>query len=272
MSILTPPIGDAKRMYSLRESLMKIRQRRMTVLKELRGGHGNAPRMRILKMSSRNAAPLTRSQEELVTDEHTTQTLSARDIALLEKYKLERDKRIRADGLAQFRRTDGELAHFLEDPYVETPLNRAPMEDEADVVVVGGGWSGMLTALRLREAGVDNIRIIESGSDFGGVWYWNRYPGCKCDVDSFIYIPLVEETGYMPTEKYAKSEEIRAHARAIGIQFDLYRHAVFQTRVTQLRWDEHAARWIRLGQNVEARLEQGSDGQFRRDPRGTHSK
>jgi cyclohexanone monooxygenase len=144
-------------------------------------------------MSSHNAAPLTKSQEQSMTDEHSTQTLSARDIALLEKYKAERAKRIRADGLAQFRRTDDEFAHFLEDPYVE-PLNRAPMEDEPDVVVVGGGWSGMLTALRLRQAGVDNIRIIESGSDFGGVWYWNRYPGCKCDVDSFIYIPLLEET------------------------------------------------------------------------------
>jgi cyclohexanone monooxygenase len=102
----------------------------------------------------------------------------------------------------------------------------------------------MLTAVRLRQAGVDNIRIIESGSDFGGVWYWNRYPGCRCDVDSFVYIPLLEETGYMPTEKYAKSEEIRAYAQAVGRRFDLYRHAVFQTRVTELRWDENAARWI----------------------------
>jgi len=214
------------------------------------------PEEGLLEMSSHNAAPLTKSQEQLMTDEHSTQTLSARDIALLEKYKVERAKRIRADGLAQFRRTDDEFAHFLEDPYVE-PLNRAPMEDEPDVVVVGGGWSGMLTALRLRQAGVDNIRIIESGGDFGGVWYWNRYPGCRCDVDSFVYIPLLEETGYMPTEKYAKSEEIRAHARAIGKQFDLYRHAVFQTRVNEVRWDEEAARWIvstNRGDRIRARF------------------
>ena len=198
--------------------------------------------------------------------------LSARDTALLERYRAERAKRIRSDGEAQYQKTEGEFAHFLDDPNAGGPLSRAPMYEEVDVVVVGGGWSGLLTTARLRQAGVDNFRIIDSGADFGGVWYWNRYPGARCDVESYIYMPLLEETGYMPTEKYAKSEEIRAHARAIGIQFDLYRHAVFQTRVTQLRWDEHAARWIRLGQNVEARLEQGSDGQFRRDPRGTHSK
>lgn len=170
--------------------------------------------------------------------------LSAQQIALLEKYAVERARRIRADGLAQFQRTEGEFAHFLDDIHSATALQRAPIQQQADVVVVGGGWSGMLSALRLREAGIDDIRIIESGGDFGGVWYWNRYPGCRCDLDSLIYIPLLEETGYVPGEKYARAEDIRRHAQTIGKQFDLYRHALFQTRVTELRWHSARARWI----------------------------
>jgi cyclohexanone monooxygenase len=173
-----------------------------------------------------------------------SEILSERDTALLEKYQQERAKRIRADGLAQFRKTDGQFARFLDDPYAAAPISRPPMNDETDVVVIGGGWSGLLTAARLREAGVDDIRIIESGSDYGGVWYWNRYPGARCDVESFIYLPLLEETGYMPTEKYATSDEIRAYAQAVARHFDLYRHAVFQTKVSELRWDDEAARWI----------------------------
>jgi hypothetical protein len=98
---------------------------------KIRGGGNGCP--------SGNAAPLTKSQEHLMTDDHTTQILSARDIALLEKYKIERAERIRADRFAQFRKADGELARFLKDPYVGPPLNRAPMEEEADVVAVGGG-------------------------------------------------------------------------------------------------------------------------------------
>jgi cation diffusion facilitator CzcD-associated flavoprotein CzcO len=176
--------------------------------------------------------------------ESAMQILTDKDLALLEKYRVERAKRLRADGVAQYQATDGEFEHFLHDPWVKTPLSRAPLAEEVDVLVVGGGWSGMLTALRLRQAGIDSIRIIESGSDFGGVWYWNRYPGCRCDVDSFIYIPLLEETGYVPTEKYAKTDDIRRHAQTIGKQFDLYRHAVFQTRATELRWSDEEARWI----------------------------
>jgi cyclohexanone monooxygenase len=114
-----------------------------------------------------------------------------------------------------------------------------------------------LTTTRLRQAGVDDFRIIESGADFGGVWYWNRYPGARCDVESYIYMPLLEEIGYMPTEKYATSDEIRAHAQAVARHFDLYPHAVFQTQVTELRWDDAAARWIvstNRGDRIQARF------------------
>jgi cyclohexanone monooxygenase len=173
----------------------------------------------------------------------STDALSARDAALLKKYEEERNRRIRLDGSAQFRKTEGKFARFMDDPYTPAPSERAPMNDEVDVVIIGGGWSGLLTAVRLRQAGVSSIRIIESGGDYGGVWYWNRYPGCRCDNEAYIYMPLLEEMNYIPSEKYTTSDEIRAHAQAIARHFDLYRHAVFQTRANELRWDETASRW-----------------------------
>jgi cyclohexanone monooxygenase len=172
-----------------------------------------------------------------------SEELTTQDRALLEKYEVERNKRIRSDGVAQFRKTEGELARFLTDPNAQ-PLERASLIDVVDVVVVGGGWSGLLTAARLRQAGVEDFRIIESGGDFGGVWYWNRYPGARCDVEAYIYMPLLEEIGHIPTEKYTTSDEIRAHAQAVGRHFDLYPRALFQTQVTELRWDDAVARWI----------------------------
>ncbi len=100
------------------------------------------------------------------------------------------------------------------------------------------------SAARLREAGIDDVRIIEKGGDFGGTWYWNRYPGAMCDVESYVYLPLLEEVGYVPTEKYVKAREILAHSRAIGEHYALYDRALFQTEVTETRWDDSAKRWI----------------------------
>ena len=121
--------------------------------------------------------------------------------ALKEKYLAERDKRVRTDGNEQYRQIKGAFAHYLEDPYVEPGFSRAPLTDDVEVVVVGGGFGGLLAGARLREAGVEDIRMIEKGGDFGGTWYWNRYPGAACDVESYIYLPLLEEVGYMPVEK-----------------------------------------------------------------------
>src|SRR5258706_1926700 len=162
--------------------------------------------------------------------------------ALSEKYRAERDKRLRADGNEQYQEIKGEFAKFVDDPYVEPGFTRAPLTDEVEVVVIGGGFGGLLAAARLREAGVDDIRIIEKGGDFGGTWYWNRYPGAMCDVESYIYLPLLEEIGYVPKEKYAHAPEILAHSQAIGKHFDLYANACFQTEVTELRWDDTTAR------------------------------
>ncbi len=164
--------------------------------------------------------------------------------ALREKYRVERDKRLRPDGNEQYVNIEGPFAHYLEDPYVEPGFSRAPLTDEVDVVVVGGGFGGLLAGARLREAGVKDIRLIEKGGDFGGTWYWNRYPGAACDVESYIYLPLLEEIGYIPVEKYSRAPEILAHSRAIGRHFDLYDGALFQTEVTRVDWDEKAARWI----------------------------
>jgi len=163
--------------------------------------------------------------------------------ALKAKYLEERNKRLRSDGNEQYVEIKGDYAHYLEDPYVEPGFAREPLTDEVDVVIVGGGFGGLLAGARLREAGVRNIRIIEQGGDFGGTWYWNRYPGAACDVESYIYLPLLEEIGYIPVEKYSRAPEILAHSRAIGKKFDLYRNACFQTKVTEMRWDETSSRW-----------------------------
>ncbi len=163
--------------------------------------------------------------------------------ALKQKYREERDKRLRPDGNAQYLRLEGTLSHYLEDPY--TPVTpREPKRDHVTVAFIGGGFAGLVTGARLKEAGVDDVRIIEKAGDFGGTWYWNRYPGAQCDTASFVYMPLLEETGHMPTEKYAHAPEILEHCRRIGKQYELYDHALFHTEVKDLTWDDDRAVWI----------------------------
>ena len=163
--------------------------------------------------------------------------------ALRAKYRAERDKRIRADGNAQYLEIKGRLAHYLDDPY--TPkTERAPKTDHVTFAFIGGGFAGLVTGARVAEAGIGDVRIIEKGGDFGGTWYWNRYPGAQCDTASMVYMPLLEETGHMPSEKYARAPEILAQCRRIGEQFGLYENALFHTEVTDLEWDEAAKRWI----------------------------
>jgi cyclohexanone monooxygenase len=163
--------------------------------------------------------------------------------ALKKKYAEERDKRLRADGNAQYVRLEGRFEDLAADPY--TPWKeRAPVTDHVTFAFIGGGFAGLVVGARLKEAGIDSVRIIEKGGDFGGTWYWNRYPGAQCDTASMIYLPLLEETGHMPTEKYAHAPEIRAHCSRIGNQFDLYKDALFHTEVTGLEWQEDTARWL----------------------------
>jgi len=162
--------------------------------------------------------------------------------ALRRKYAEERDKRLRPDGNDQYLRLTDEFVHYLDDPH--TPwTERAPRTDHRTVMCVGGGFAGLVAGARLREAGVD-VRIIEKGGDFGGTWYWNRYPGAQCDTASMVYMPLLEETGHVPTEKYVRGPEILAHCRRIGSQFGLYEDPLFHTEVTGLTWDETRALWV----------------------------
>ena len=163
--------------------------------------------------------------------------------ALREKYAAERTKRLRADANNQYREISGQFAHYNEDHYVEPGYTRPALHEELDAVIVGGGFGGQLAAVRLQEAGITNFRIIEKAGDFGGTWYWNRYPGAQCDIEGYLYLPLLEETGHIPKERYSFAPEIFAHAQRIGKHFNLYDKACFQTKVKEARWDEAAGRW-----------------------------
>ena len=166
---------------------------------------------------------------------------------LAERYRIERSKRLRDDAESQFIEVTNDSAfaneYMAHDPY-NGIIEREPIKDLREVIVIGGGWVGMMTATRLIQSGVTDVRIVESGTDFGGTWYWNRYPGAQCDIESYSYLPLLEETGYIPKLRYSYAPEIFEHAQRIGKHFDLYKDAVFQTSVTELRWDADEALWI----------------------------
>ncbi len=186
---------------------------------------------------------------------------------LRDKYRAERDKRLRADGNDQYVEIAGALSDYATDPYVEAPVAREPLFDDVDVVVIGGGFGGLLAGAHLREAGITDLRMIEKGADFGGTWYWNRYPGAACDVESYIYLPLLEETGYMPVEKYSRAEEILEHSKRIARHYSLYDNACLQTEVTEIRFDEGARRWIirtNRGDAMRARFVVMSNGPLHR--------
>ncbi len=173
---------------------------------------------------------------------------------LRKKYKEERDKRMRADGEAQYIDAEGEFASFDDDPYVQEPLNRSPITEDVEVAIIGGGFGGLLTAVELRKKGIKSFRILEQAGDFGGTWYWNRYPGIRCDIEAYVYMPLLEEIGTIPSERYASGGEIFEHSKAIGKHHDLYDRALFQTKVESVTWDEPSARWvIRTNQGDEIR-------------------
>jgi cation diffusion facilitator CzcD-associated flavoprotein CzcO len=163
--------------------------------------------------------------------------------ALRIRYREERDKRLRPDGNDQYLEPTGRFAFMLDDPYTEV-VEREPRFDEVAVALIGGGFSGLCVGARLKQAGVEDVCVIEVGGDFGGAWYWNRYPGAMCDTAAMIYLPLLEETGHMPSAKYVMAPEIYEHCQRIAKTFDLYSDALFSTTVTELEWDQSAARWI----------------------------
>jgi cyclohexanone monooxygenase len=197
-----------------------------------------------------------------------TQTPDDVDIeALREKYARERTKRLRKEGSKQYIETSNQFAGFAEeDPH--TPfVERDVIDTEIDVAVLGGGFAGLLCGAYLKKAGVEDVHIIEQGGDFGGVWYWNRYPGIQCDNESYCYIPLLEELDFMPSKKFADGAEIYQHCRNIGKHFGLYDGAVFSTQVRDLKWDQDIKRWriyTNRGDDIRARFVVLASGSFNR--------
>ena len=187
-----------------------------------------------MSASPHNSGPNIPSIEELGFDPQE----------LRRKYDYEREKRLRPDANNQYQDVVGDLARFHGDPYIEETIVRDALDEDLEVVIIGGGFGGMLMSARLQEAGVTSFRIIEKAGDFGGTWYWNRYPGAQCDVESYVYLPLLEETGYVPKEKYSFGPEIFEHAQRVGKFFDLYPRASFQTQVSDVRWDEEKNYWV----------------------------
>ncbi|MFJ6064481.1 flavin-containing monooxygenase [Streptomyces tendae] len=163
---------------------------------------------------------------------------------LRRRYRAERERRVRPDGARQYLAPHAEFGYYSDDPYTSATGEREPLRDRVDVAVVGGGFGGILAGARLRQQGVGRVRVLEKGGDFGGTWYWNRYPGIHCDIESHVYLPLLDETGYVPEWKYSPGEEIRRHAVRIAEKFDLYADALFSTSVTSLTWDETSQAWI----------------------------
>ena len=160
-----------------------------------------------------------------------------------QKYREERDKRLRPDGNGQYLRLTDQLSHYLDDPYIPV-TEREPKTDHVTFAFIGGGFGGLVTGARLVEAGIKDVRIIDKAGDFGGTWYWNRYPGAQCDTASFVYLPLLEETGHMPSEKYTHAPEILEHSQRIGKHYGLYENALFHTEVKELAWDEETGHWL----------------------------
>jgi len=164
--------------------------------------------------------------------------------ALREKYRQERDKRIIREATNQYVRTTGNLAGaagddeaYEGDPHMAV-VPRDPISENLDVAILGAGWTGILAGYHLKQAGVSTFRNIDHAGDFGGVWYWNRYPGLQCDNDAYCYLPLLEQMGFMPSKKFADGFEIREYAQSIARRFGLYENALFHTTVTALRWDD----------------------------------
>jgi cyclohexanone monooxygenase len=164
--------------------------------------------------------------------------------SLREKYRQERDRRIQTTGTDQYTFVEGAFAHFGQDPYAGPAVRREAITRDLDVVIIGTGFGGIEVAATLAKSGIEDFLMLDWSSDFGGTWYWNRYPGLRCDIESYLYLPYLEETGYMPTERYVCGSEIFGYCQLLGRHFDLYRRALFQTKVTSLTWDDEAARWI----------------------------
>ncbi|MCJ1388932.1 hypothetical protein MMC18_001783 [Xylographa bjoerkii] len=168
-----------------------------------------------------------------------------------ERYGEERAKRLRDDGDSQF--VDISLSdkfqQFQEDPWVDTATVKDARtmfpDNRCKLLIFGAGFGGLLYAVRMIEAGIrpEDIRIVDIAGGFGGTWFFNRFPGLMCDIESYSYLPLLEETGYIPRHRYAHGEDIRKYADFIAEKWGVADSAVFETRAQKLVWDEAAKEW-----------------------------
>jgi cyclohexanone monooxygenase len=163
---------------------------------------------------------------------------------LREKYREERDKRIRADGNDQYIEVSGDFSHYIDDPYVEPGFERDALQTQVEVLIIGGGFGGMLAAARLRDTGINDLLIVEKGGGFGGTWYWNRYPGASCDIESLVYFPLLEETGFVPKQRYTNATETLEYCQVIAEQYKLHDIALMQTQILSTDWSEEEGLWV----------------------------
>src|SRR5215471_10223285 len=146
-------------------------------------------------------------------------------------------------GAADYMAMEGEFKKYLDDVYSEPPIPREALSDTCEILVVGAGFGGLLLWHKLSEAGFTDARFCEKGGDVGGTWYWNRYPGIACDVESYSYFPLLEEMEYIPTMKFASGFEIFEYCQKMAEKFDFYDHCLFHTTVEKTVWDQEAGRW-----------------------------
>ena len=161
-----------------------------------------------------------------------------------EKYQQERAKRMtESRGVIHDLKRDARFAEYVRDPFMPF-LERDPVVEDADVAVIGAGMSGVVVGAKLRDAGLRRIVLIDKAGGIGGTWYWNRYPGVMCDVESYIYMPMLEEMNYLPTTRYAFGDEIRRHLDAIATKYGLVDDAFFHTGVETSEWDEATSRWV----------------------------
>ncbi len=141
-------------------------------------------------------------------------------------------------GAADYMAMEGDFAKYLRDVYSTDPVSREALTDECEVLVVGAGFAGLLLWHKLTQAGFVDVRFCEKGGDVGGTWYWNRYPGIACDVESYSYLPLLEEMGYVPSMKFASGFEIYEYCQAMAERFGFYERCLFHTTVERTEWDE----------------------------------
>ncbi len=147
----------------------------------------------------------------------------------------------------------------MPDELISDGLNRKDDQTSVDAVIVGAGFSGLYLLHRFRALGL-STRVFEAASDVGGTWYWNRYPGARCDVESMQYSYSFSEAlqqEWSWSEKFSAQPEILAYAQHVAERFDLKRGIDFNTRVLGAEFDEETAQWrvdTDRGESVTARF------------------